>query len=420
MIIRLLNYIFGYVYIEAAGEKKERFINLCIKRQVPVWKVKYTESGCSFYMYAKDFKLLKEIKRKTGIKIKIKERYGLPFFLFKYRKRKAFLFGIITAFVIVYIMSLFIWDISVDGNYTYTKYELIQFLKDNNVYHGMKKSDADCEEIEKLVRNNYFDITWVSVELTGTRLIVHVRENFDDTGETEGNQAEEIYKEDTGYMLISEKEAVIESIITRTGTPMVKAGDTVTEGTVLIDGKYDIVGDYDEYIRTEYVRADGDVYGYVIYEYSDNIDREYILREYTGNQRSYRRIRVNDSAADFCIRGIEYENYDKIETEEQLSIVGDFYIPIYIGKIICREYIAKKVEYSDEELYSAAEKRLSVFLENLSEKGIQIIENNVKIEINANEASASGQIKVIEKLGTLKEMPREEITNEEQTTAGST
>ena len=59
-------------------------------------------------------------------------------------------------------------------------------------------------------------------------------------------------------------------------------------------------------------------------------------------------------------------------------------------------------------------------MENLSEKGIQIIENNVKIEINANEASASGQIKVIEKLGTLKEMPREEITNEEQTTAGST
>ncbi len=422
MIIRLLNFIFGYVYIEAYGEKKERFINLCRKRQVPIWKVRDISDGYGFFVYAKDFKLLKEIVKKTDIRIKIKERYGLPFFLFKYRKRNAFFFGIITAFIIVYVMSLFIWDISVDGNYTYTKYEIIQFLMENDVYHGMKKSEVDCETIEKLVRNNYFDITWVSVELTGTRIVIHIRENFDDTGEKKVQSDTENgdIAGDIGYMLVADKDAIVESIITRSGLPMVKEGQAVTRGAVLIDGKYDITGDYDEYIRTEYVKADGDVYGYVTYPYTDIVEREYTLREYTGEEYTYRKLRINDSAANLDLFGVEYKLYDRIETEKQLSIVGDFYVPVYMSEITCREYTTKTVKYSDEELMAVAEGKLTIFLENLSKKGIQIMENNVTIEIGTNGASASGSIKVREKIGKLEPVVVEEKPTEPESTANET
>ena len=238
MIIRFLNYISGYIIVEVYGEKKERFINLIRAKQIAVWKIKDIENGYKFYMYAGDFKQLKDIIRKTRMKIRIKERYGLPFLLFKYRKRKAFVLGILTAFIICYVMSLFVWDISVEGNYSYTKYEILDFLKENQVFHGMKKENVDCETIEKQIRNNYFDITWVSVELKGTRLIVHLRENFDDAGLKE--QPLEEYEEGKGYMLVSDKDAVIESIITRTGKPLVKKGHTVYAGYLLIDFKFDI------------------------------------------------------------------------------------------------------------------------------------------------------------------------------------
>lgn len=406
MIIRLLNYIVGYVYMELHGEKRERFINLCTKRKISLWKVKNIPEGYGFYIYAKDVRFLREIIKKTGIRPAIKKKYGMPFLLFKHRKRKAFLLGIMTAFAIVYVMSQFIWDISIEGNYSYTKYEIIKLLEENNVFHGMKKTDADCEKIEKLVRNEFFDITWVSVELTGTRLIVHMRENFDDTqSNMKENQNEQVNNTQTGYMLVSEKDAVIESIITRTGKPMVKSGDTVTEGTVLIDGKYDIMGDYEAYIRTQYVKADGDVYGYVVYPYDETIKREYKLKTYTGNEYAYNKIRINDKAADFCFYEADYKEYDRIETEKQCSIVGDFYIPVYISEILCREYVTESVFYTDEELKKAAETKLSIFLENLSKKGIQIIENNVKIEVGTDCVRLTGEIKVLEKLGTLKEVP---------------
>ena len=406
MILKLFNFISGYLYVEVYGQKKERFINLCSKREVSIWKLNDIDSGYGFYIYAKDFKLLKEIIKKTKLKIKIKERYGLPFFLFKYRKRKAFLLGIITSFVIVYVMSLFVWDISVGGNYSYTKYEVIKFLKENQVYHGMKKSGVDCDSIEKLIRNNYFDITWVSVELTGTRLVVHIKENFDDIDEVKVSDDSET----TGYMLVTDKQAVIESIITRKGVPMVKAGDVVEPGSILIDGKYNINGDYDEFIRTEYVKADGDIYGYVTYDYNEILNRNYTLREYTGEEHDYKRIRMNDKILDLDIFGMNYEKYDKIE--EQISLVGDFYIPVYFSKIICREYVNKQVDYTDEEMEMICNNKLSTFLKNLSEKGIQIIENNVKIEVDMDFATAKGEIKVLEKIGQLKPV---EIFTEETT-----
>lgn len=411
MIIRLLNYIFGYIVAEVYGEKKERFINLIRGRQISVWKITDIENGYRFNMYAKDFKLLKDILKKTKMKIKIKERYGLPFLLFKYRKRKAFALGILTAFIICYGMSLFVWDISVEGNYSYTKYEILDFLEENQVYHGMKKDAVDCEAIEKKIRNNYFDVTWVSVELKGTRLIVHMRENYDDAGLKEEAMTE--YEEGKGYMLVSSKDAVIESIITRTGKPMVKKGQQVAAGDVLIDGKFDIQGDYEEYIRTEYVIADGDVYGQVIYSYNEETGREYINKKYTGNEKTYTRLRLNDNSVELGIGGIDYEKYDKIEEERQVSIVGDFYVPVYMGKIIYREYENETLKYTDEQLREIEDIKLSYFLENLLKKGIQIKENNVTIEVGQDKATAYGSIVTIEKIGELKPVPEniEEITN---------
>lgn len=411
MIIRFLNYIFGYIIVEVYGEKKERFINLIRGKQIAIWKIRDIENGYRFYMYARDFKQLKDIIRKTRMKIKIKERYGLPFLLFKYRKRKAFALGIITAFIICYGMSLFVWDISVEGNYSYTKYEILDFLKENQVYHGMKKEDADCEEIEKKIRNNYFDITWVSVELKGTRLIVHLKENFDDAGLKE--QPLEEYEDGKGYMLVSDKDAVIESIITRTGKPMVKMGQQVSAGDVLIDGKFDIQGDYEEYIRTEYVVADGDVYGQVVYDYNEETEREYINKKYTGEETSYTRLRLNDRSVELGIGSMEYKNYDKIEEENQLSIVGDFYVPFYMDKIVYREYENESLNYTDDELKNIETVKLSYFLENLLKKGIQIKENNVTIEIGEDKAVASGSIITVEKLGVLEPVSENVEENEE-------
>ncbi len=396
MILKILLYISGYLKVSIIGDKKERFINLCCNRNIEIWGLSDIEDGYLCYMSVGDFRKIKGIARKSHMKILIKKKFGLPFLLHKYRKRKAFVAGIVTAFVIVYLLSGFIWDISIDGNYSYSSYEILDFLKQNNVYHGMKRNDIDCETIEKNVRNEYFDITWVSVELTGTRLIVHIKENFDDI-----RQEDEDVNAwgEKGCSIVSDKEAVIESIITRSGTPLVKVGDTVNPDSVMIDGKYDILDDYGVILRTEYLKADGDIIGRVVYNYSETIDRKYIMRKYTGEQKTFHIYRIQDNEINLFSNKVDYEYYDKIVEEEQLSIANNFCLPIYFSSMTYREYENIEVFYTDVQLQELSEKKLSVFLENLAKKGIQIIENNVRIEVGINEVKSTGEIIVLENIG---------------------
>lgn len=63
----------------------------------------------------KDFKRLKNVAKKTGCKIQINSKNGIPFFMNKYRKRKAFLICLILLTVFLFAESRFIWNIQIEG-----------------------------------------------------------------------------------------------------------------------------------------------------------------------------------------------------------------------------------------------------------------------------------------------------------------
>ncbi len=113
----------------------------------------------------------------------------------------------------VYILSLYVWQIEINGNHARTTDVLLSFLEENEIAHGMRKNKINCEEIETLLRTNYNDIIWTSVKLRGTRLIIDVQENTDTSianiGEKEASD------------LFADKEAIITSIVTRNVSPYV-------------------------------------------------------------------------------------------------------------------------------------------------------------------------------------------------------
>lgn len=57
-------------------------------------------------------------------------------------------------------LRLDIWNISFDGNYSYTDIELMNFLNKYNIENGIKKSKINCYEIEYLLRTNYDDYSY--------------------------------------------------------------------------------------------------------------------------------------------------------------------------------------------------------------------------------------------------------------------
>lgn len=49
-------------------------------------------------------------------------------------------------------------------------------------------------------------------------------------------------------------------MVTRQGTPLVRAGDEIKKGQELVSGIVDITDDSQEVIRYAYVQADADIY----------------------------------------------------------------------------------------------------------------------------------------------------------------
>lgn len=398
-----LQFLQGYVKVKVSGINKERFFNLCRNHNLNMWKVKKADEECTFYIEVCDFKKLKDIRKKSSCRVKILERHGTPFFVNKYSKRVMFFGGIILFFILTHQMSLYIWNISLEGNYSYTEDIILEKLEENGITHGIHKSGIVGSDIERLIRNTYPDITWVSTELKGTRLIIHIKENFDRTISD---------KEEKPYNILSGKKAVITSIITRAGTPLVQAGDEVEKDSVLVSGKIEILGDDGAVTATDYVPADADVYGKVIYPYSDEMPLDYVQKKYTGKSKKAFSIGTAEDKLNITGLPVKYEKFDMVSETYQAHIFDNFYLPLYFVSYKYNEYITENRKYSEDEAIKVSQGKLERFLKEMQEKGIQIIQNDVKIEVSGEKCIASGNITAVECLGEVQYITDEMMSSD--------
>ena len=91
-----------------------------------------------------------------------------------------------------------------------------------------------------------------------------------------------------------------------------------------------------------------------------------------------------------------------------------FYLPLTFLRETRREYQIETKQYTKQEAENLANKNLKEFCKELSEKGVQIIENNVMIVTDGKNCTASGDIKVIEPIGIRKATSITDLTQEGQ------
>lgn len=238
----LLRYIFGYVNISVQGYYIERFINVCISKNIFLWNTKIERST---YAHAnvglQDFKSLKAVARKTNCRIKINSKQGIPFLMNKYRKRKIFAVLLASFFILMFIQSRFIWNIQVEGNERINTSELIEELESAGLKVGVSKSKINSQEIINKVRLDRADIAWMNLDLRGTNIIVQI---------VETTEKPKIIPLDEYCNVVSNKTAQIVKITANSGTIVANPGDIVTEGSVLIGGWME-----GKYTGTRYVHA---------------------------------------------------------------------------------------------------------------------------------------------------------------------
>lgn len=381
----------GYIEIHVWGNRPERFLSLLNHKQIHIWEVEPYERGYRFKLERCYVRELDAMRRKTGCSIKVLNKYGLPFFLFRYRKRKFFVIGLLLCGILIYVCSLFIWDINVGGTYFYTDEQIKTRIEEAYVTVGQRKSQIDCNWLEEQLRQDFPEISWVSCDIIGTQLNVEIKETLEGT---------ETVNEDTSPQdIVAAKDGVVVEMITRSGTPVAKVGQSISKGDILISGVINIYDDFDEVIETDYVAADGDIIGETVYQYEDSFEMQYYEKEYTGNHQSAFTVEIVNWVQDIHLPWKEFSNFDVVEENHKLCLGHTYYLPISFTVKERREYTPVLCTYTEEEAKERAQARLQRFLDTLSEKEVEIMENNVTIEIRDGVCYAAGNIVVWERIG---------------------
>lgn len=294
------------------------------------------------------------------------------------------------------INSLFIWNITVEGNYSYTAVQIRDFLDKIQIKEGIRKKVIDSDKIEKEIRRKYDDISWVCAEVKGTNLIIHIKENY---------MTEISVKEDKPYNIVANRDAVIRSVLVRKGKSMVKSGDKIKKGDVLISGIVDVFDEAEQKLFSKLCNADGDIIGETNLDYSDKLNMKYTIKEITKNKSIYL-----PSITGYKWFGIgDNNNQNIVYTERKVKAFGNYYLPFVIQNYKITSYEKREGEYTKEQAEKILNEHLVYKLSILEQKGYKIIQKNVKINKEKNSYILSGKIKCLEPLGKVSYINAEQI-----------
>ncbi len=376
----------GYLKIRIVGSSPERFFNMCAHHSIKIWNLAIIEKEYIFFLSKRDYKEIQPLLKKAKCSSFVLSKKGVPFLLRRNLKRKVFWSGLLLSVLTNLYLTGFIWNIEINGNSFYTTEHLIKFLNENNVYRGIGKGEIKCEDIVSDLRKEFNKITWVSAHIDGTLLVIDIKEN-----EHENMKAENDDSETAGTDIIATEDGVVTSIITRTGVPLVHEGDAVKKGDILVCGRIPILNDSKEIIKYEYVDADADISIEYPYTYNDTISISHSEKEYIS-KRYFPYIITNDYIFWPIVKPQNGSNYDLTIKRYSLEPEQQHVFSFAIGSELYHYYEEKEVKYTDTELQKVLSERFEAFSNDLKEKKVEILENNVKITIGNSTATAKGSL----------------------------
>ena len=329
----------GYVIIKVTGKFPERVLNVSARKNILCWDIKPYKDSIILKTTAKDYPKMEEICNNCGCSMRTLAKLGLPFTARRHKKRSALVFGLGGFVCVLLILFSVLWDIRISGLEKIDKSIILSQLEESGIKKGRLVYGIDTRKVcnEIIAKNN--KIAWIGIEIKGSVAEVEVVEKV---------AKPEIKDTENAYNIISDKNGVIESIIVRSGIPVVNAGDAVFDGSLLVSGVADSTA-----VGVRYLPADADVFIRVWHEKQVNEPLYYINKIPTGNKRTR-----------FSVLGIPLY-FKKDVPYNSYLIENSFWGIIKTEKII--EVVEKKIEISEQRAIINAKEKFENGIKNFGE-----------------------------------------------------
>ncbi len=175
--IRFFHFLTGYVVFTAAGGFPERFVNLCADRGIPVWDVRPQDGMLCGRTNVSAYLRLRAAARCAGMRLRIQEKRGLPFFLHRNRKRIGVPIGATVFLLLLVLLSSRLWMIEIEGNDALTDDAVRAALRGVGVCEGMQPDAIDASATERELLRLLPGVDWIALNVDGSVLHVALRED---------------------------------------------------------------------------------------------------------------------------------------------------------------------------------------------------------------------------------------------------
>ncbi len=357
----------GYSVVELQGKQLQRFVNICYYRGIDIKDLDLDTNHATINVKSEHLDLMKELGERYHVKIFVKKRRGLPFYLKHYGKRRGFILGALLCYCFLLYMSNCVWEMEFLGNSYHTDSSLETYLKNYGITYGYRTNKIDTEEMELDIRKTYSDVAWSSVQIEGCKLIITITE----TNENSVSQ-NVILGPNEGIAIVAMHDALISGIVTQSGEPLVISGQYVKAGDTLVNGYITYKDDYDYVIGYKGVHAKAEIRA--VWEIPFEIS-----------------VSLLNTSEETCLT--VYHSMGPIN-----KIFPYLY---YKEKIIFP--VSEERRISNEQALIKLENKFYEQIKNWEENGYEVIEKNLKIEDNNREIYYVGTIRLEGPFGT--EMP---------------
>lgn len=257
------------IYLEVSNELN-RFIKKCIDNNINLYNISYVKDKMVVLIDVKDYLKIKRLNYYSKIRV---VKYDGLLNIKKIIKDNMFYISVIfLSFIWMNLLTNYIVDIEIIHSNSGIRRLLKEELDKNDVKRfSLAYSFEELDNItKKILADNKNNLEWVSIKKDGMKYIVRAEERI--------IKSEVV--SDKPRDIVASKDAYITKVISNKGNVLVRQGEYVKKGTVLISGKITLYEDV-----KGVTSASGSVYGNVWYECTVETPKEISSERLTGRKR---------------------------------------------------------------------------------------------------------------------------------------
>ena len=228
MITRWLRWCTGWVRVETEGGYPERFLNDLTMAGVKVWYIRRYGEGMRFSCRAGEYRSLRAYARTACLRMRVRHKHGFPFWRHRYRYRKGLLVGLALYVLILAVLSPRIWVIEVEGNTVTPAEDILEQAQQYGVRIGARMDGLEIKRIQLHGPDALSTVSYITVNPSHCVARIQV---------TERDPTPQVIDLSRPSDLVAARDGRIVQVESRSGKKLVKVGEAVTAGTVLITGR---------------------------------------------------------------------------------------------------------------------------------------------------------------------------------------